>query len=112
MLLDFAHYDQIDLRNGVSHPVSRVDPFIVLIYFARVFGTIEPHPSPVPTLMVREDTSRIRREWKTTVEHPNHNKVSIPKVQVTISRASNQSMTAVQTSHRRTLMTSPIYDVT
>ena len=38
MHFDNAHYNRIDPRNGVSHSVSGVNPFIMRIYFAHVSG--------------------------------------------------------------------------
>ena len=36
----YTHYDRIDLWNEVSRSVSRIDPFIMRIYFAYVFGVM------------------------------------------------------------------------
>ena len=51
---DYAHYDQIDLWNGVCHSVARLDPFIVCIYFAPVFG-VSVLAAPVATAVCPMD---------------------------------------------------------
>ena len=43
MPFEYTHYDRIDLWNGVSHSVSRVNPFIMRIYFAHVSRLIVLH---------------------------------------------------------------------